>query len=98
MAGLRERDVRNGTKELLTRRPFPMLPYVWQFLARPGWLQEFLRDGGLMSFPNVKLADGPMMYADVGAALEQSTVTWRDLRWIKDAVERSDRRQRRPHR
>ena len=84
VAGLRERDVRNGTKELLTRRPIPMLPYVWQFLARPGWLMEFLRDGGLMSFPNVKLADGPMMYADVGKALEQSTVTWRDLRWIKD--------------
>jgi len=37
-----------------------------------------------MSFPNVMLSDGPMLYADVGAALEQSTVTWRDLRWIKD--------------
>jgi len=84
VAGLRERDVRNGTKELLTRRPIPMLPYVWQFLARPGWLQAFVRDGGLMSFPNVKLADGPMSYADVGAALEQSTGTWRDLRWIKE--------------
>ena len=30
------------------------------------------------------LADGPMPYADVGAALEQSTVTWRDLRWIRE--------------
>ncbi len=84
VAGLRERDVRNGTKEMLTRRPWPMLPYVWQFLSRPGWLSGFLGDGGLMTFPNVMLADGPMMYADVGAALEQSTVTWRDLRWIKD--------------
>jgi L-lactate dehydrogenase (cytochrome) len=84
VAGLRERDVRNGTKELLTRRPWPMLPYVWQFIARPGWLAGFLGDGGLMSFPNVMLSDGPMLYADVGAALEQSTVTWRDLRWIKD--------------
>jgi len=84
VAGLRERDVRNGTKELLTRRPWPMLPYVWQFIARPAWLTGFLGDGGLMSFPNVMLSDGPMLYADVGAALEQSTVTWRDLRWIKD--------------
>jgi L-lactate dehydrogenase (cytochrome) len=84
VAGLRERDVRNGTKELLTRRPWPMLPYVWQFLARPRWLAGFLGDGGLMSFPNVMLADGPMLYADVGSALEQSTVTWRDFRWIKD--------------
>jgi L-lactate dehydrogenase (cytochrome) len=84
VAGLRERDVRNGTKELLTRRIGPMFPYVWQFLAKPRWLASFLADGGLMTFPNVMLADGPMMYADVGTALEQSVVTWRDLRWIRD--------------
>jgi L-lactate dehydrogenase (cytochrome) len=84
VAGLRERDVRNGTKELLTRRIGPMFPYVWQFLARPGWLASFLADGGLMSFPNVMLPDGPMPYADVGKALEQSVVTWKDLRWISD--------------
>ncbi|HEY3119723.1 MAG TPA: alpha-hydroxy acid oxidase [Vicinamibacteria bacterium] len=85
VAGMRERDVRNGTKELLTRRPWPMLPYVWQFLARPGWLASFLADGGLMQFPNVDIpGQGPLPYADVGAALEQSTVTWRDLRWIRE--------------
>ncbi len=84
VAGLRERDVRNGTKELLTRRLGPMFPYVWQFLARPGWLASFLADGGLMSFPNVMLPGGAMLYADVGTALEQSVVTWRDLRWIRD--------------
>src|SRR5207247_372265 len=62
-----------------------MLPYVWQFLARPGWLAAFLADGGLMQFPNVDIpGQGPLPYADVGAALEQSTVTWRDLRWIRD--------------
>jgi isopentenyl diphosphate isomerase/L-lactate dehydrogenase-like FMN-dependent dehydrogenase len=83
VAGMRERDLRNGAKELLTRRPWPMLPYVGQFLARPGWLASFFRDGGLMSFPNVMLADGPMPYADVGLALEQSTVTWSDLGWIR---------------
>jgi isopentenyl diphosphate isomerase/L-lactate dehydrogenase-like FMN-dependent dehydrogenase len=84
VAGMRERDLRNGTKELLTRRPWPMLPYVGQFITRPGWLAQFLADGGLMSFPNVMLPEGPMPYADVGAALEQSTVTWRDLDWIRD--------------
>src|SRR6266446_2113668 len=36
VAGLRERDVRNGTKELVSRRPWTMLPFVWQFLERPG--------------------------------------------------------------
>ena len=84
VAGLRERDLRNGAKELLTRRVGPMLPYVGQFLSRPGWLMQFFRDGGLMNFPNVMLADGPMPYADVGLALEQSTVTWKDLEWIRE--------------
>jgi isopentenyl diphosphate isomerase/L-lactate dehydrogenase-like FMN-dependent dehydrogenase len=84
VAGLRERDFRNGTKELLTRNFWTMLPFVHQFLARPQWLAAFLRDGGLMTFPNVVLPDGPMKYADVGAALEQSTVCWADLRWIRD--------------
>ena len=84
VAGLRERDLRNGAKELLTRRVGPMLPYVGQFLSRPGWLLQFFRDGGLMKFPNVMLADGPMPYADVGLALEQSTVTWQDLTWIRE--------------
>lgn len=84
VAGLRERDLRNGAKELLTRRVVPMLPYVGQFLSRPNWLLQFFRDGGLMKFPNVMLADGPMPYADVGLALEQSTVTWQDLGWIRE--------------
>jgi len=34
------------------------------------------RDGGLMKFPNVALQDGPMPYADVGAALEASMVSY----------------------
>jgi L-lactate dehydrogenase (cytochrome) len=85
VAGLRERDVRNGTKEILTRRFGPMLPFVWQFLARPRWLRGFLGDGGLMSFPNVVLpGSGPMQYADVNTALSQSTVTWADIGWIRD--------------
>jgi L-lactate dehydrogenase (cytochrome) len=61
-----------------------MLPYGWQFLARPRWLVDFLLDGGMMKFPNVMLpGQGPMPYADVGAALEQATVSWNDLQWIK---------------
>jgi L-lactate dehydrogenase (cytochrome) len=85
VAGLRERDVRNGMKELVSRKPLAMLPFVFQFLARPRWLAAYLGDGGLMSFPNIVLPDGPMPYADVAAALEQSMVSWTDLRWIRDA-------------
>jgi isopentenyl diphosphate isomerase/L-lactate dehydrogenase-like FMN-dependent dehydrogenase len=59
---------------------------VSQFLARPRWLAGCVRDGGLMTVPNVKLADGSAMpYADVGRMLEQSMVSWQDLRWIRDA-------------
>lgn len=86
VSGLRERDVRNGIAALLTRNPVRMAPHVAQFLLRPRWLASFFSDGGLMSFPNVVLPDqGPMVYADVGRALEQSMVTWQDLRWIRDA-------------
>src|SRR3954466_2095036 len=85
VAGMRERDVRNGTRELVSGAPFTMLPFIAQFLARPRWLTAFLRDGGLMRLGNVVRADGPMAYADVAAALEQSMVSWDDFRWIRDA-------------
>jgi len=86
VAGLRERDIRNGTAELVGRSLWPKLRFVPQFLARPRWLAGFLADGGLMNFPNVILPDGHAMpYADVGAALEASTVCWNDFAWIRDA-------------
>ena len=85
VAGMRERDPRNGTKELLSGNPFMMLPYLPQMMVRPGWLMDWLADGGLMDFPNIVLKDGPMGYADVAAALEQSMVSWADLKWIREA-------------
>jgi L-lactate dehydrogenase (cytochrome) len=85
VAGLRERDYRNGVPQLVSGGPVTRLPHVWQFAARPRWLAGYLRDGGLMTFANVQLPTGPMPYADVGAALEQSMVSWADLRWIRDA-------------
>jgi L-lactate dehydrogenase (cytochrome) len=84
VSGLRERDFRNGTKELLSGRPLAMFPYVGQVLSRPRWLAGFIKDRGLMRFPNVMLPDGPMAYADVGAALQASAICWDDLRWIRD--------------
>ena len=85
VAGMRERDLRNGTRQLLTGGP-GALPHLGQLLARPRWLLDFLRDGGLMDFPNVVMPDGrPLPYLDVTAALEKTTVTWKDLAWIKAA-------------
>lgn len=85
VAGMRERDLRNGARELVSGAPFAMFPYLFQFLARPRWFAAYLRDGGLMSFPNIVLKEGPMPYADVGAALEQSMVSWADFQWIREA-------------
>ena len=85
IGGMRERDHRNGTSELLTRKLGPMLPFIPQLLARPRWLARFVADGGLMHFPNVLLPTGPMAYAEVGDALQQCAVAWADLRWIRDA-------------
>jgi len=84
VAGQRERDSRNRSKGLLSSNPVELLPALPQILTRPRWLLDLLTDGGLMKFPNVILPDGPMGYADVGAALEQSVVDWADLRWIRE--------------
>ena len=86
VAGMRERDLRNGAKELLSGKLGAMLPFVNQLLTKPRWLAAFLADGGLMKFENVVIpGKGPMLYADVTAALEQSVVTWNDLTWIRQA-------------
>jgi L-lactate dehydrogenase (cytochrome) len=86
VAGFRERDLRNGVRELLSGKLAAMLPFVNQLFAKPCWLAAFLADGGLMKFQNVIIpGNGPMLYADVAAALEQSVVTWADLQWIRQA-------------
>ncbi|MBV8345430.1 MAG: alpha-hydroxy-acid oxidizing protein [Candidatus Eremiobacteraeota bacterium] len=86
VAGQRERDVRNGGAELVSGNLWRMLPHIPQLLARPRWMLDFLRDGGMMKFPNVVIpGEGVMAYEDVGAALERSTVSWDDMGWIRDA-------------
>ena len=85
VAGMRERDPRNGMKELLSGSVFAKLPFVPDILAHPGWLFSFLLDGGVPKLENIVIpGKGPMALLDVGAALAESTVTWADLRWIRD--------------
>jgi isopentenyl diphosphate isomerase/L-lactate dehydrogenase-like FMN-dependent dehydrogenase len=85
VAGMRERDVRNGMKELLGGSTLAKLPHLAQFLARPGWLAGFLADGGVPSLPNIIVhGQGPGALMDVGAALGRSVVTWADFRWIRE--------------
>ena len=84
VAGMRERDSRNGVKELLARN-LSTVPYLGQMIARPGWLYSYFGDGGLMGFPNIVIDGAPMGYADVGAALEASMTSWDDFKWIREA-------------
>jgi L-lactate dehydrogenase (cytochrome) len=84
-SGHRERDLRNGAGELAGGTLWEMMPHLPQILAHPAWLVGLLRDGGKMHFPNVVIpGQGPLAYADVGAALAGSSVTWDDMRWIHE--------------
>ncbi|HVO80134.1 MAG TPA: alpha-hydroxy acid oxidase [Terriglobales bacterium] len=86
VAGLRERDHRNGMNELLTGSVFAKLPFLPQLFAHPGWLAAFLRDGGLPKLENVVLpGQGPMPLVDVTAALSHTVVTWDDFKWLRQA-------------
>jgi L-lactate dehydrogenase (cytochrome) len=85
VSGMRERDFRNGMKELVSGSPFQKIPYLPQILSRPGWVIGFLRDGGIQPLPNVVIpGKGPMPLIDVAVALAESAVTWSDLAWIRE--------------
>src|SRR6202167_2999615 len=85
VSGIRERDYRNGIKELISGGPLEKIPYLPQVLSRPGWLISYLLDGGLPGLPNVVIpGKGPMPLVDINAALAESTPTWADLRWIRE--------------
>jgi L-lactate dehydrogenase (cytochrome) len=85
VAGMRERDFRNGVKELMGSNLLAMLPFLPDVLSRPGWLLGFLRDGGVPKMANVVVpGKGPMEMTDAAAALAASAVHWEDLRWIRE--------------
>jgi L-lactate dehydrogenase (cytochrome) len=85
VSGIRERDYRNGMKELISGGLLDKVPFISNVLSHPRWLMSFLRDGGLPGLPNVVIpGKGPMPLVDVNAALADSAVTWADLRWIRE--------------
>jgi isopentenyl diphosphate isomerase/L-lactate dehydrogenase-like FMN-dependent dehydrogenase len=84
--GMRERDVRNGAGALVGTDLLGKVRYSPQLLARPRWLAGFLRDGGMLTLPNVIVPGrGPMRLSETHDALSRSVVTWADLRWIREA-------------
>lgn len=85
ISGMRERDYRNGMRELMSGSLVAKIPFLPQLLVRPGWLASFWLDGGMPALPNVVIPDqGPMPLMDIKAALANAAVAWADLRWIRD--------------
>ena len=85
VSGLRERDLRNGMKELLAGSSLAKLPFLAQFLTCPAWLTSFLLDGGLPKLENVIVpGKGPMPLVDVSFGLAGAAITWNDFRWIRE--------------
>jgi L-lactate dehydrogenase (cytochrome) len=85
VAGLRERDSRNGLAELVGGTLRAKLRFLPQLLGRPRWLTRYLLDGGLPDLPNVVIPGrGPMPLVDVTTALGHTPITWADLRWVRE--------------
>jgi len=85
VAGIRERDYRNGMKQLISGGTLEKVPFLPQVFARPTWLLHFLLDGGLRPLPNVVIPNaGPMPLVDINAALASAAVTWADFTWIRE--------------
>jgi len=84
VAGMRERDLRNGVKALLGGSLLEKVPYLPDIAAHPGWLASFLMDGGLPTLHNIVIpGKGPLPLMDVAAALAGAAVTWNDFAWIR---------------
>ena len=85
VAGMRERDIRNGIGQLMGGNWLGMIPHLSQFFSRPSWVASYLLDGGLHGLPNVIIpGKGPMLLLDVAAALAESVVTWQDFHWLRE--------------
>jgi len=86
VAGMRERDPRNGMKQLLGGSLLAKIPFVPDIVSHPAWLSGFLLDGGVPKLENIVLENNqPMTLMDVSAALAASVVEWADLQWLRKA-------------
>jgi L-lactate dehydrogenase (cytochrome) len=84
IAGLRERDFRNGMKELLGSDRIARAPFLAQLFARPRWLAAFLLDGGLPELPNIVIpGQGSMQLKEVPNVMARQAFSWADLNWIR---------------
>jgi len=85
VAGMRERDSRNGVPQLLGSGVFAKIPFLPNLLLHPGWLISFALDGGVPKLENVVVpGQGPLDMVNVSESLSRGAVSWNDLRWIRE--------------
>jgi isopentenyl diphosphate isomerase/L-lactate dehydrogenase-like FMN-dependent dehydrogenase len=86
VAGMRERDPRNGVPQLLGNGVFAKIPFLPNLLLHPGWLTSFVLDGGVPKLENVIVpGQGPLDMVNVSESLSRGAVSWKDLRWIRES-------------
>lgn len=74
-----------GASRAINGSRMEKLRFAPQMARRLSWLKSYCADGGMMEFRNVIRGDGaPMPYADIGAQLRASAVTWEHLPWIRE--------------
>src|SRR5262245_530732 len=89
VSGIRERDHRNGMKELISGNLLEKIPFRPNVPAHPGWPIGCLLAGRRRALPNVVGGGrGPRPLRDGTAALASATVTCGDLRWIRGCSRR----------
>jgi L-lactate dehydrogenase (cytochrome) len=83
--GFRERDIRNGSAQLISGTLREKLPFIPHLLRHPRWLAGYLTDRkDVMFYPNVVVPGvGPMRARDVRGNLLTSVLAWEDLTWIR---------------
>ena len=85
VAGMRERDVRNGNSKLLGKSLMAKIPFLPEILMHPRWLWNFLKDGGVPALPNIVIDGKPLELIDVSVALSDAILTWDDMKWVRAA-------------
>lgn len=87
--GKRERDLRNGTRQLLGENRIRALPYTPQLFLRPRWFWQRYRDGLIPTTPNVRSADGtiPRLSTEQRESLNghRMSIGWSDIDWVRGA-------------
>lgn len=83
--GNRARHEWMGASRAINGSRLEKLRFAPQMARHLSWLKSYCADGGMMEFRNVIRNDGkPMPYADIGAQLRASAVTWEHLPWIRE--------------